>query len=194
MSKLQLSRRLSIWRRKAKRNPFFVPALALSAVVIILDQISKHIVLYASPLGGEACTPQTPSFCGRIELSAIFDLTMVWNKGVSFGLFSGGIVSRVGLSTLSIAVACGLLIWLTGLRRKAAALGVGLIIGGAIGNAYDRIIYGAVVDFLDFSGLYFPYVFNIADAAINVGVGCLILDMLLTGREKESKDTQKKPA
>ncbi len=172
------ARRLAIWRRKAKRNPCFIPALSLTFAVIIIDQISKHIVLYASPLGGKLCSPITPEYCGRIDLSPIFDLTMVWNRGVSFGLFAGGMTSRVALSFLSLTVACGLLIWLTGLRRRVAATGIGLIVGGAIGNAYDRIVYGAVVDFLDFSGLYFPYIFNVADAAINVGVACLIWDAL----------------
>ncbi len=172
--KSALFRRLSIWQRMAARNRFFLPALLLSSLVIVLDQISKHVVLYASPLGGDLCSPITPEYCGRIEISKIFDLTMVWNKGVSFGLFAGGMTSRILLSLLSISVACGLLIWLTNLRRRVAALGIGMIIGGAIGNTYDRIVYGAVVDFLDFSGLYFPYVFNVADAAINVGVACLL--------------------
>ncbi|WP_306249993.1 signal peptidase II [Parvularcula sp. IMCC14364] len=170
--------------RKAARNPLFRPVLLMSLIIIIVDQISKHIVLYASPLGGPYCSPTTPEFCGRIELSGIFDLTMVWNRGVSFGLFAGGMTSRVIFSTLSICVAFGLLIWLTDLKRRVAAIGVGLIIGGALGNAYDRIVYGAVVDFLDFSGLYFPYVFNVADAAINVGVACLAYDAFFGGNAK----------
>ncbi|MCI5048171.1 MAG: signal peptidase II [Aquisalinus sp.] len=183
-----LKRLAAVKRRKAARNPLFAPVLLMSLVIIIIDQISKHIVLYASPLGGEYCSPTTPEFCGRIELSGIFDLTMVWNRGVSFGLFAGGMTSRVIFSTLSIVVAFGLLIWLTNLRRRVAAIGVGLIIGGALGNAYDRIVYGAVVDFLDFSGLYFPYVFNIADASINIGVACLAYDAFFGG---DGKTTQK---
>ncbi|MEE9328543.1 MAG: signal peptidase II, partial [Parvularculaceae bacterium] len=66
--------------------------------------------------------------------------------------------------------------WLAKIRRKAAAFGVGFIIGGALGNTIDRIAYGWVVDFLDFSGLHFPYVFNVADMAVNLGVGLLIYD------------------
>jgi signal peptidase II len=69
-----------------------------------------------------------------------------------------------------------LVAWLARLNRPVAACGAALIIGGALGNLYDRIAYGHVVDFLDFSGLGFPWVFNIADTAINLGVACLLLD------------------
>ena len=71
-------------------------------------------------------------------------------------------------------------------RDTIPAIGVGLIIGGALGNAYDRIVYGAVVDFLDFSGLYFPYVFNVADAAVNIGVACLAWDAFFGNDSKRS--------
>ena len=78
-----------------------------------------------------------------------------------------------------IPIAAVMIAWLARLRRKFAAAGASLIIGGAVGNLYDRVSYGYVVDFLDFSGLMFPWVFNVADAAINVGFACLILDALL---------------
>jgi signal peptidase II len=172
----KLARLFSIWRQKAARNPLFWPALAITATVLLVDQVTKNWVLANPSLGGQLCSPRTPAFCGKIEISAIFDLTMVWNKGVSFGLLAGGMTSRVLLSTVSILVSVGLLIWLANLRRRVAAIGIGFIIGGALGNAWDRIIYGAVVDFFDFSGLYFPYVFNVADVAINVGVACLAWD------------------
>jgi signal peptidase II len=65
--------------------------------------------------------------------------------------------------------------------RRLQALAFGMIIGGALGNVLDRIFFGAVADFLDFSGMYFPWVFNIADAGISVGVAVLILDLVLHG-------------
>lgn len=171
-----LATHLQNWRADVANNSLFLPALSLSALVIVLDQVSKHLVLANDTLVGALCSPLNPSYCGQIEINGFFDLSMVWNKGISFGLLAGGMSARIILSILSISVACGLLIWLGRLPRRVAALGVGLIIGGALGNVYDRVAYGAVVDFLDFSGLYFPWVFNIADAAINIGVACLAWD------------------
>ena len=173
---LRPGKRFRVWRHQIARNSYAHFALILSAVVIVFDQLTKFLVLRNDTLAGPLCSPTNPRYCGQIEISQIFDLTMVWNRGVSFGLFAGGMTSRIGLSILQVGVSIALIYWLASLKRRVAALGVGLIIGGALGNAYDRIVYGAVVDFLDFSGLYFPWVFNIADSAINVGVICLLYD------------------
>lgn len=158
----------SVWWRTARANPLFRRGVLLALVVVALDQLSKMWVLHGIAL------PDRP--LGRIELSAVFDLTYVENTGVSFGLFAGGTVSRVVLSIVSVVVAAYVVRWLGTLLRRVAAIGAGLIVGGAIGNLYDRVLYGYVVDFLDFSGLGFPFVFNVADAAINVGVACLAYD------------------
>ena len=157
---------MSNWWVRAKANRLFRLGLVLSAIVVVLDQLTKHWILYGVRLPTRY----------RIELSAIFDLTYVENTGVSFGLFSGGTVSRVVLSVVSVLVAAYVVRWLGTLHRRVAAIGAGLIVGGALGNLYDRVLYGYVVDFLDFSGLGFPFVFNVADAAINVGVACLAWD------------------
>ncbi|MDZ7626913.1 MAG: signal peptidase II [Parvularculaceae bacterium] len=146
-----------------------------AAIVAIADQASKYWIVRVAELPIKR----------KIELSSIFDLTYVENRGASFGMLAGGLGSRIILSTISIAVATALVIWLGRLNRRFAAAGAALIIGGALGNLYDRLAYGYVVDFLDFSGLYFPWVFNIADAAINVGVGCLIIDALIHKAPKE---------
>ncbi len=156
------------WFAAAKANPFFRRGVIAAALIAIADQASKYWIVHVIALPARR----------KIELSAIFDLTYVENRGASFGMLAGGIGSRVILSSISIAVATALVIWLGRLNRRFAAVGATLIIGGAIGNLYDRVAYGYVVDFLDFSGLFFPWVFNIADAAINVGVGCLIVDAL----------------
>lgn len=156
------------WWAAARANRLFGLGLMIALFVIALDQISKHMVLYAIRLPARH----------QIDLSDVFDLTYVENTGVSFGLFSGGMASRVILSVLSVVIAAYVVRWLGTLERRVAAVGAGAIIGGALGNLYDRVFYGYVVDFLDFSGIGFPFVFNIADAAINIGVACLVIDAI----------------
>jgi signal peptidase II len=153
------------WWLAARANPLFVRGAVSAVVIAALDQASKWWIVNIVELPLKR----------QIEISAIFDLTFVRNRGASFGLFGG---QRVLLSLISIGVAAMLLVWLGKLRRPIAAAGASLVIGGALGNLYDRLAYGYVVDFLDFSGLGFPWVFNIADAAINVGVALLILDAI----------------
>jgi len=166
--KLPTKTEIEDWAASAKANAAFRWGIAAAAVIAILDQLSKYWIVRVIELPVRR----------KIEISAIFDLTYVENRGASFGMLAGGIGSRIILSAISIAVATALVIWLARLKRRFAAAGAALIIGGALGNLYDRIAYGYVVDFLDFSGLMFPWVFNIADAAINIGVGCLIVDAL----------------
>ncbi len=161
------------WWGEARANPYFRYGLVAAFVVALLDQLSKYWVVNVLGL------PEL----GKIEISGIFDLSYVQNTGASFGLLSGGLVSRVILSLVSTGVAIGLMVWLGRLRRQAAVAGVVAIIGGALGNLYDRVAYGYVVDFLDFSGLMFPWVFNIADMAINIGIALLVLDIWLTRDE-----------
>lgn len=151
------------WWSAARANPFFIRGAVAAFVIAALDQASKWWIVNVVEL----------PIRRQVEISAIFDLTFVRNRGASFGLLGG---QRVLLSLISIGVAAMLLVWLGKLRRPFAAAGASLVIGGALGNLYDRIAYGYVVDFLDFSGLGFPWVFNIADSAINIGVALLILD------------------
>lgn len=170
---------------------------ALAAALVVVDQITKAWVLYGLNLGSRY----------RIELSPVFDLTMVWNRGVSFGfLRADHDLARWALVLFSLAVTAAIAVWASrpGVERSRPvtiagrtvplmALALGLIMGGAVGNAIDRARFGAVVDFLDFSGLLFPYVFNIADAGITVGVILLLADSLLserrTGEVRPSVDT-----
>jgi signal peptidase II len=168
------------WFAAAKANAWFRWGVLAAAAIAVVDQASKYWIVHVIklPTRWKACDLHPQDMCRQISLSPIFDLTYVENRGASFGMLAGGMGSRIILSAISIAVASALVIWLGRLKRRFAAAGAILIIGGAIGNLYDRIAYGYVVDFLDFSGLYFPWVFNIADAAINVGVACLIIDAL----------------
>lgn len=146
-------------------------AFAVAGATLILDQLSKWWVVHVLNL------PERQ----QIEvLPPIFNLSMVWNHGVTFGMFrDSGQVGR----WLLVLVACGavaaLIYFARSAQRLIPAIGMGLILGGAIGNnLIDRVYIGAVADFLDFSGLHFPWVFNIADTAIDIGVACLAADLL----------------
>jgi signal peptidase II len=160
------------------QRPLFRLGIALAGGVFVFDQLTKLWVLHLLRL------PERLS--GSIDLTAFFDLTYVENRGVSFGLFAGGMASRVLLSLLSIIVSGFLIRWLSQTQRRYSAVGAGLILGGAVGNLVDRIFYGYVVDFLDFKGLGFPYVFNVADAAINIGVVFLLYDALVVERREKA--------
>ena len=149
-------------------------AAYLMALIIVGDQLSKWWVLneLAHPMRGMAVTP-------------FLNLILVWNKGVTFGL-----LNRVGHGMVPwILIGAALVIllllsrWLWRTTSMAVAVGLGGIMGGAIGNVIDRLRYGAVVDFLDFHYRgYHWYAFNIADAAIVAGIGLLMLDSLVRGR------------
>ncbi|WP_417496976.1 signal peptidase II [Maricaulis sp.] len=174
--------------------------LILAGSVLVLDQLSKWWVLDWLAFSPPGCLEfqradavaraSMVNNCGHIEVSPFFDLTMVWNKGVSFGLLGAdGPLGRFLLVGFSVAVALALVAGLLSLgpfkvTRRWQAIAFGLIIGGALGNAIDRALYGAVADFLNFSGLMFPWVFNIADVGINLGVAAIILDVFILDRDK----------
>ena len=148
-------------------------AYAFAAAVIVLDQITKAWMLYGLHIRE----------VGQIRvLEPIFNLTFVLNRGVSFGLLTGGETGRWLLTVFSVAVAGLLAFWATRADRRLLITAIGLIMGGALGNVIDRVRFGGVVDFLDFSGLYFPWVFNVADSAISIGVVLLILDSFISER------------
>jgi signal peptidase II len=156
--------------------------LPLVIAIIGLDQLTKYLVLNEPAFNALGCLDGS-SFCGRIELSPIFDLSMTWNRGVSFGALQAEGMARWGLFALTSGIALGFTVWLLRAERWLTALSLSLVIGGAVGNLIDRARFGAVVDFLDFSALYFPWIFNVADAGITVGAGVLLLDQLLAGRK-----------
>lgn len=155
---------------------------ALTALLVFLvDRISKWWILSVVNLDERLQVPVLP----------FFDLSMVWNKGVSFGLFQAdSLFGRLVLFTFAIAVSAVLAKWMWEARRPWQAVFFGLIIGGAVGNAIDRLVFGAVVDFLDFSGIPFPFgysfkwVFNGADSGITVGVALLVLDAIFAKEDR----------
>ena len=149
-------------------------AYGFAILIIIVDQLTKAWVLNGVGLRFEGQSVAV--------LAPIFSLTLVHNEGVSFGLFGDG-SARWMLSLFSVVVAGILGWWALRAERRLLITAIGLIMGGAIGNVIDRIRFGWVVDFLDFSGTgFFPWVFNVADSAITVGVVLLILDSILSER------------
>jgi signal peptidase II len=155
-------------------TPFGWLAYGLAVAVIALDQLSKYVILEVVDLPAR----------GAVAVAPFFQLSMVWNRGVSFGMFRAEMdLARWGLAIFSLAVAGALAVWARRGQRLLPAVALGLVIGGAIGNLIDRVRFGAVVDFLDFSGLYFPWVFNVADSAITVGVALLLLESLVGHRK-----------
>jgi signal peptidase II len=142
---------------------------------LLADQASKLLLLYA--FGFKDMTPSE-----AVPVLPFFNLVMVWNHGVSYGLFQAHGPFQTALLIVFSLVAIGALgWWLWHADRQAVALGLGLVLGGAIGNnLIDRLIYGAVADFFHFHGFgYGWYVFNVADAAITFGVIALLYDALL---------------
>jgi signal peptidase II len=148
--------------------------LITAALALVADQGSKLFMLYAA---GFAQMPPGAA----IPVLPFFNLVMVWNPGISYGLFpaSGRIGTWVliGLSLAAIGV-LGWLLWRA--TSRALAVGYGLIIGGALGNnLVDRVIYGKVADFFHFYGFgYDWYVFNIADLTITLGAVAILYDVL----------------
>ncbi|PVM92014.1 signal peptidase II [Caulobacter endophyticus] len=157
-------------------------AYAVAVATVVLDQISKLWVLglLGSAQGSSA------SLLGPVKL------TMVHNYGMSFGLLRDHAEwGRWLLTVFSAAVVIGLGVWARKAVRPLTALGLGMIIGGAIGNnLIDRVIYGYVVDFIDVSRLYFPWVFNVADSGISIGVAFLLLDSFIGEEKKLSHQTE----
>ena len=146
--------------------------LLLAAAVAVLDQISKLWIVL------DVMAPPRV-----IEVTPFFNIVMVWNRGVTFGLLSDGAPwTQYAVGAVALAVSAALVVWLARATSRLLAAGLGLVIGGAIGNLVDRAVHGAVADFLDFHafGYHWP-AFNVADAAITVGVAALLLDGLIGG-------------
>jgi len=157
--------------------------LGLALLILAADQLTKWLVLRHLS-------------AGPIEILPFFNLVLVWNPGVSFGLFPQGSAAGVWfLITLSLAICAIMFIWLLKQTQPGLRLAIAAVIGGAIGNIIDRAVYGAVVDFLDFHafGWHYP-AFNIADSAIVLGIAFILFDSLWlepkrqqTGPEPEEK-------
>jgi lipoprotein signal peptidase len=156
--------------------------LAVAALLLAADQASKWWILEVLRL------PEL----GHVPLWSLgpfgLDLSMVWNRGVTFGLLSGeGPWNHLILALLAAGIAVFLVRWLARAETRWVAVALGLVIGGAIGNVLDRLRFGAVVDFVDaYAWGWHWYVFNLADAGIVCGVAALLADALFR-RSPEAK-------
>jgi signal peptidase II len=151
--------------------------IGIAISIAALDQLTKWIVLNV------VMTPPR-----IVEITDFFNFVLVGNRGVSFGLLSSD--SPWGqplLIALALALSTMLVFWLRGADNRLFAGAIGLVLGGAVGNAIDRVNHGAVIDFLDFhlAGYHWP-AFNLADSAIVIGVAAIILEGLIT-RSKDKK-------
>lgn len=143
-----------------------------AGVTIVLDQASKLWLLFVFDIGRR----------GAVKVTPFFDLVLAWNVGISFGwLQSDSPAAQIALMIVKAVAVVALTIWMARSRTYLATVGLGLIIGGAIGNGIDRLAFGAVVDFALFhvqigGNTYNWYVFNLADVAIVAGVAALLYD------------------
>ena len=154
---------------------------ALGIAIASADQLTKYWAL------------ATLSGAGVVEVTPFFNLVLVWNTGVSFGLLQGfGEAGRWGLVMLACAVGIGLAVWLFRESRLLPQCALCLVLAGAVGNVIDRMRFGAVVDFLDFHlmGYHWP-AFNIADSAIVIGAILLMVDgLFFTPSAPDEKRTE----
>jgi len=154
------------------------PGLAVAAVVLVLDQLSKwwiRIVVMDPPR--------------NIEVTPFFNIVYARNTGVSFSMFrADSLIGQWMLSAVALLIVVGLMVWMRRLARRWPVVALGLIVGGAVGNVVDRLRLGFVFDFLDFywNGYHFA-AFNLADSAITAGVAMLLIDGLFGRAEKAKK-------
>jgi signal peptidase II len=154
--------------------------LAVAALSLAIDQAHKYWMIEVYRIAER----------GRVQVTSFFDLIMVWNPGVSYGLLAqDGTAGRLLLIGISLAAVAVLYLWMANSSTRLVAISLGLIIGGALGNIVDRAVHGAVADFfsLHYAGFYW-YVFNIADVAITAGVIGLILDWLINPAQDSASE------
>ncbi len=158
-------------------NPLLRRSMMIVALVFVLDQATKHFVLY-----GLDFISQPEGY--RIAVMPFFDLAMVWNRGISYGLLqAGSAFERWLLVIVSASLIAVLVWWLLTIKERLLAIAIAMMIGGALGNLVDRVLYGAVADFFLLHAFSFEwYVFNIADSAIVLGVALMAYDVLFLNR------------
>jgi signal peptidase II len=156
--------RVKLWGRLSALG------LVFAGASFAIDQAFKWWMLHVFDI--EARQP--------IALLPVFDIVLAWNRGISYGWLSSGTGLPPGvLIALAVIISGGLWIWLAKATRPLTAAAVGLILGGALANAFDRAVYGAVADFFSFHvGNFDWYIFNLADIAIVAGVGLLVYESL----------------
>ena len=163
-------------------GPLSPLGLAVAALTVVIDQANKAWMLHVYDIGAK----------GTVSVTPFLDLVLLWNRGISYGLLpQDSALGRLGLVLFAVVTSLALTMWLARVTSGLTAVAIGLIIGGAIGNAIDRILYGAVADFFSFHAFGLEwYVFNIADTAIVAGVAGLLYESVFGGHKKVSNPSK----
>ena len=151
--------------------------LLASIIIISFDQVTKWLIRDFVLISAQ-----------RLEVTKFFNIVEVWNQGVSFGLLaSDSPWTPYLLSTLALAIVTILVLWLRKVESRFLAVALGIVIGGAVGNVIDRLIWGRVFDFLDFhvAGYHWP-AFNVADSVICIGAVLILIDGFVAKRHEQS--------
>ena len=159
------------------KNPKLKTGIIIALAILAADQLHKYLMLHTVGM-----------IDGRvIEVTSFFNLVMVWNYGISFGMFNNGSPANAYLlSFMAVAISAFLYVWMKRTNSKWQTIALGMVIGGAIGNAIDRVIYGAVADFLDFHYYHDHWpAFNVADISISVGVFLLVVESFFDIRKNK---------
>ena len=180
----------------ASKKSFYLYALGIPSVLVILDQLTKFWatryfglpfnICEDNPYIGATMENSAPKYFA--DMSPIVDLAMTCNQGVSFGMLSGDSpAKRWGLTIFAAIMVIIMLFILARTTEKWTRLGLSLIIAGAVGNGIDRFMHGSVTDFISVDQLlpFFPWIFNIADSAITIGVMFIALDIFLEWRKEK---------
>jgi signal peptidase II len=150
--------------------------LAVAVAVAVIDQLAKNWVLHLFAAQSDV---------RLVPVAPFLNLALTMNRGMSFGLFNtDAALNAIIFTVIAAIIVAALVVWLWRTREALLAIAIGLVIGGAVGNVYDRLMRGAVVDFIDVhAGALHWFVFNLADAAISVVVVLLVIDGLRGRRE-----------
>ena len=163
-----------------KLRPLFLQGNAVAIIALLLDQLHKYYMLHVVQIDRP------------IEITPFLNFVMVWNTGISFGMFQDYDYSRYIFIIIPLIIIIILQVWLKNTFNKLEALSIGLIIGGALGNVTDRVVYGAVADFFDVhvAGYHWP-AFNIADSSVFVGAAILCCYSFMKGESHEIREKNK---
>lgn len=178
-------------------RPHLIASLLVGLFAFALDRLHKHIQVSADCIGAapSVCLDYVVGYIPNeptgwrggevVRVTDFFDYVLVWNRGVSYGLLDGLPVWALGV--IAVAAIAALFVWWARTTDVLVRFGLMLAIGGAVSNALDRVLYGAVADFFHFHWQDWSfYIFNIADMAITLGVLLLFLDFVGVGRRKKS--------
>jgi signal peptidase II len=163
-------------------GPYSRLGLTVALITLIIDQLNKWWMISVYEIARK----------GRVEVLPFLDYVFVINKGISYGMLSqDGHGGQWALATFAVFASLALTVWLArGATNAVMAVSIGLIVGGAIGNAIDRIHHGGVADFYSLHAFgFYWYVFNIADVAIVAGVIGLLYDAIVLSRNPASSGT-----